>query len=390
MATGIRTFFRSFLGGNSERIEISSAEYAEEIESAAIEAYALTTVIDLIVKMLASCELKVFDNNKPVKNMTWYRLNVQPNRNQTASEFWSEVWKKLIFFGEVLIVPRYNSELIIADSFTKTPYVAYDTVFDNIDREGFDLGRKDMSEVFYLSYQNPQAKIALSAVLKNYSKLINNTGDAVINDSGIKGTLNITQQAQANKLDFEEKFKDLMNNYFRSWFKNKNAVLPLWGGMTFTPSQVKGNATTSRVSEYQALFSDAVRRTAAAFGVAPALLTGEVAGIDEALSFTLTSCISPNAEALSTMLTAKNFSMNDVLKGCRIVADVSTIEHTSIFRIAQSLDKLIASGMYSVDELREKVGDYAFNVDWSSEHWMTKNYDSIETVLRGEGGDNYD
>lgn len=385
--TGIRTFFRSFLGGNSERIEISSAEYAEEIESAAIEAYALTTVIDLIVKMLASCELKVFDNNKPVKNMTWYRLNVQPNRNQTASEFWSEVWKKLIFFGEVLIVPRYNSELIIADSFTKTPYVAYDTVFDNIDREGFDLGRKDMSEVFYLSYQNPQAKIALSAVLKNYSKLINNTGDAVINDSGIKGTLNITQQAQANKLDFEEKFKDLMNNYFRSWFKNKNAVLPLWGGMTFTPSQVKGNATTSRVSEYQALFSDAVRRTAAAFGVAPALLTGEVAGIDEALSFTMTSCISPNAEALGTMLTAKNFSMNDVLKGCRIVADVSTIEHTNIFRIAQALDKLIASGMYSVDELREKVGDYAFNEDWSSEHWMTKNYDSIQTVLNGEGGD---
>lgn len=387
MTTGIRTFFRSFLGGNSERIEISSAEYAEEIESAAIEAYALTTVIDLIVKMLASCELKVFDNNKPVKNMTWYRLNVQPNRNQTASEFWSEVWKKLIFFGEVLIVPRYNSELIIADSFTKTPYVAYDTVFDNIDREGFDLGRKDMSEVFYLSYQNPQAKIALSAVLKNYSKLINNTGDAVINDSGIKGTLNITQQAQANKLDFEEKFKDLMNNYFRSWFKNKNAVLPLWGGMTFTPSQVKGNATTSRVSEYQALFSDAVRRTAAAFGVAPALLTGEVAGIDEALSFTMTSCISPNAEALSTMLTAKNFSMNEVLEGCRIVADVSTIEHTNIFRIAQALDKLIASGMYSVDELREKVGDYAFDEDWSSEHWMTKNYDSIQTVLNGEGGD---
>lgn len=387
MTTGIRTFFRSFLGGKpDERIEISSAEYAEEVENAAIEAYALTTVIDLIVKLLASCELKVFEDGKPKKNHTWYQLNVLPNRNQTASEFWSEVWKKLIYFGEVLIVPR-NEELIIADSFTKTPYVAFDTVFDNIDRDGFDLGRKEMNEVFYLSYQNPQAKIALSTILKGYSRLISNTADAVVNDSGIKGTLNITAQAQANKLDFEEKFKDLMNNYFRSWFKNKNAVLPLWGGMTFTPSQIKGNATTSRVSEYQALFSDAVRRTAAAFGVAPALLTGEVAGIDDAMSFTLTSCISPNAEALSTMLTAKNFSESEVRSGCRITADVSTIEHTSIFRIAQSLDKLIANGMYSVDELREKVGDYAFDEAWSTEHWMTKNYDSIQTVLNGEGGD---
>ena len=40
------------------------------------------------------------------------------------------------------------------------------------------------------------------------------------------------------------------------------------------------------------------------------------------------------------------------------------------------------------DKKNEQVvnSDYAFNEAWSTEHWMTKNYDSIDNVLNGEGG----
>jgi len=378
ITTGIRTFFRSFL--SDKAVEITPADYAQDAETAAIEAYALNTVIDLVAGLLASCELRIFENGQPVKRWLWYRLNVLPNRNQTAAEFWLEVWRRLLFFGEVLIVPREpTDELIIADSFTTEPYIAFDTVFSNISRDGFELGRRTMSEVYYLNRRSPRTQSALANILAGYSKLINSAADAVSNDSGTKGILNITAQAQQAQ-GFEERYKTLMNDYFRSWFKNKNAVLPLWGGMTFTPSQTKSTSSTSRVTEYKTLFDDAVKRVAAVYGVAPALLSGDVAGLDEALNYTFTGCIDPLAKAMSTMLTARNFDDRDIVSGSRISADTSCIEHTGIFRIAANIDKLLSSGMYSIDELRERLGDHALGEDWSEMHYLTKNYDGIEAT----------
>ena len=58
--------------------------------------------------------------------------------------------------------------------------------------------------------------------------------------------------------------------------------------------------------------------------------------------------------------------------------------HIDIFDIAEKIDKLIASGMYCIDELRKKLGDAELNTEESRKHFITKNYEKLDGL---EGGD---
>ena len=55
--------------------------------------------------------------------------------------------------------------------------------------------------------------------------------------------------------------------------------------------------------------------------------------------------------------------------------------------IAEKIDKLISTGMYSIDGLRRKVKDIALNEEWSGKHWITKNYSEITQIDSGGGGE---
>ena len=55
--------------------------------------------------------------------------------------------------------------------------------------------------------------------------------------------------------------------------------------------------------------------------------------------------------------------------------------HIDIFDLATSIDKLIASGFLSIDEVREKVGLRGFNEEWSTLHWMTLNNTTAEAAV---------
>ena len=61
--------------------------------------------------------------------------------------------------------------------------------------------------------------------------------------------------------------------------------------------------------------------------------------------------------------------------------------HIDVFEIAEKIDKLISTGMYSIDELRSKISDTILNTDWSDKHWITKNYSEITQIDNLEGGD---
>ena len=56
--------------------------------------------------------------------------------------------------------------------------------------------------------------------------------------------------------------------------------------------------------------------------------------------------------------------------------------------MADKLDKLIASGIYCIDEARRRCGLPELNTPWSQRHYITKNYDSVENTLDPlEGGE---
>lgn len=379
--------FRSFVARlfNFKEEEIILTEEQKEKESGVmIESFALTTVISVIAALLAKCEFVTYENGKPVKGDLWYILNVKPNPNQCKTEFWQEYFSKLLLKMDALIIP-VNDKLIIADGFSKTDNVLYGSVFTDVYRDDFTFRETfPADDVFYLKYSNANVNRIVMNIVNGYSELISETSDRYYKSGGQKGIVEVDPIARGNA-NFEESFKKLMNQTFRPFFKSRDAVLPLTRGYKYVPLDSKTTKTTSDVSDFKNLFDDALKRCAQAYRISPALVSGDISGIEEGLNYTLTACIDPLARMAGEMLTARNYRARDVVSGGRsIKLDTTAIKHMDIFDMAGNIDKLIASGFYSVDEARHGAGIYEIGEEWSGRHYITKNYEDIQHAEGGE------
>lgn len=379
----LKAWLRKLLGMPAEEITVTSEQYDQNRRKMAVEAFALNTTISLISALISKCEIKTFDKWKPVKGNEWYLLNVKPNLNQSKCEFWEEFYNKLLFKSNALIVPM-NGNMVIADGFNINSNVISDSEFTDIYIDDLTLSRSyRSSDVFYLRYTDVSSKDIVRSVLDSYAGLMDTTADYYTNCKGLKGTLEVPAHARGQP-DFEEKYKKLMNDYFKSFFKAKNAVLPLFYGMKFNQTTATSSKNISEVTDYKNLFDDAVKRCAQAFRIAPSLISGDVAGIKEGLDYTLTACIDPLAEMVSKMLTAQNYSRREVIDGGKYIEiDTKAIKHFDIFEMAGNIDKLISSSFASVDEVRELTNMYTIGEEWSESHYMTKNYQKTK-ALGGE------
>lgn len=362
---------------------IDITEYRQTQNDIALEAFALFTVIEMISGLISKCEFRTYDKNKEIKGLEWVSLNVRPNRNQNSTQFWQEVVNKLLYYKEVLILD-IGGEKIIADDFNKQEFGILETVFSNVSRKNLTFNRIfRMSEVYYLQYSNADSQTLIDSIFSLYQKLITSASVKYERSGGEKGVLNISGKAKGDP-HFEEKFKNLMTNYFKSYFENKNAVLPLWEGFEYHANTSDSSKKYSNeISDIKVLIDEALARSAQVFRIPPALVKGDVAGIKEAYDVMLTNCIDPIANMISEELTGKQFTAEQIADGYSIEADTSCIKHIDIFDIATNADKLKASGILNTDEIRRSAGQKELNEDWSGQYVMTKNYTSVDLALKG-------
>lgn len=382
---GIRSFFKNFLEKKTVITNMSRAEYTEDSEeSVMMDTFALFAVIEFAAALMANCEIKTYYKGEERKGNEWVRLNYKPNRNQTASEFWREYFCKLFYEGQALAV-EVGENLIIADTFSYEEKAVIESYFTQVSRGDFTFSQDfNISDVLFLKYENAGIQEIKKGLFDRYDKLAAGLLKQFETD-GIKGSLQISAQAAGDK-DFEKRYTELMDNRFRSFFKQKNAVIPLWAGMTFTPingASRYGEGQNRMVSEVTELFSEVMIKAATAMHISPVLIRGEVTGIKEALDLTLTTCVDPIAKMISECLTIKQFRPEEIAAGNHIVVDTTQIKHVDIFDIAANVDKLIASGYYSIDEVRTRAGDQPIGETWSKRHYITKNYQIAANTAEG-------
>lgn len=122
--------------------------------------------------------------------------------------------------------------------------------------------------------------------------------------------------------------------------------------------------------------------TARGFGIPSVLVQGEVAGISDVVTHWLTTCIDPLAAQISEELNRKLYGRRVWQRGDRVNVDTSTIQHFDILSNADKIEKIVESAAWSINELREKVGDSTITEDWANIHWMTKNIATVEAIAR--------
>lgn len=383
-----RSFLTDFFRAPTINVSVNGDGYADsQLTTATVAHFATFAVIEIIAGICSKAEYKVYQKNKEFKGAEWYNLNVKPNVNQSSTEFWREAVANLLYAGEVLIVP-IGTQKIIAEGFTPTEYALRETTFTGIYRNGFTFNKAyKASEVIYIKYSNADVTVLLNGIYATYTKLFDEATNKYIASGGQKGTLEIPSAAMGAP-DFENKYKDLLNNRFKSFYKAKNAVLPLWNGMKYTPAGTNATAkSSSEIADIKALFDESITRAAQAYKFPPQLVRGEVSGINDALDYMLTICIDPLLNCISEELSGKEFSQDEYLNGNYIEADTTNIKHVDIFSLAPNVDKLISSGFANIDETREKAGMKATGEEWAKKHYITKNYENIENLNAAGGGE---
>ena len=345
-------------------------------------AYALHVVIDLIASIMSNIEFKVYgENDVEKKSVNWVKLNVHPNRNQTSTEFIKELTKKLLL-GDVLVV-LIDDQYIIADDFTITEKAIVDNVFTNVRKGDYTFRDKKFkaSDVIYLRYGNDAINHIIEGITEMYEKLIGTASDKYARSGEEKGVLTI-DQAERGRKDFNEIYEDIVNNRFKTFFSRGNHVLPLFNGYSYVSNTAEATKKYSNeITDVKTLFEDAISRVAQAFKVPVGLIRGDVAGIKDAYTMFLTNCIDPLAHMIGEEFTYKIYSEDQIIDGYAIEADTTNIKHIDIFDLATSIDKLIASGFLSIDEVREKAGLRGLNELWSTVHYMTLNYTTAEAAV---------
>lgn len=352
----------------------------------ALDAYALFTAVHLISGLISGCEFRTYRNGKEQRSAEWYSLNVRPNRNQNAAEWKRELVSRLLLYGEVLVVQTFDDQLIIAEGFNRTEYAVIGDVFEQVSRAGYTFPRSYRADdVIFLQSPVNARNAWLQQTMTVYERLMQSAADRFQKAGGERGILNISSVA-AGSSDFEAKFNKLMNQYFKSYFSGKNAVLPLFDGYNYS-SQASGSSSgtyTNDLSAVKTLADEAISRAAQLFGIPPSYIRGDAAGISESQKAALTNCIDPLAAMISAEFTAKKHTRDEVTDGSCIAVDTGSILHHDLIADAGNADKLIGSG-WSLNEVRRQFGQTALPDTWADSHFITKNYQVMN--IAAEGGE---
>jgi HK97 family phage portal protein len=185
----------------------------------------------------------------------------------------------------------------------------------------------------------------------------------------------------------KEAFDALVNEKISKWLTSDNAALPLGEGQEWKElTQKTYNNESTR--DIRAQIDDISDFTAKAFGIPPALLRGDVQGTKDALENFLTFCIDPLVDMLAAEINRKRSGYSGYSTGTYVKIDTKAIKHVDLLSVSNAIDKLVGSGAFCVNDIRELVGEPIIDETWAWEHFITRNYMPFQEALKQlEGGE---
>lgn len=360
----------------SEIVVTGGGTYVPAEMNVQLRRMALNICMDYIASAVSKCEFRTFLRGKEVFGEEYYLWNVAPNANQTSTEFWREVVYRLYSDREALIVPIGGS-LIIAEGFSKEERAVAPTIFTNVSRGTFSIGRPLTSETaIYLSLPGELSPGTLTAgVTDLLEETLSEAVDKYRHEGGEKGTYEYDADRMGDK-EYNAAVNQALNEDFKEYYSAKSAVLPIYAGTKYTQFTNSSGQKTSIVGDINSLIKQAIEVMAQSLKLAPALVLGNVADTKTAVDNTLTFCIDPLLNMITESINSVRYG-KAVLEGSYIQADTSCIKHLDALSIAGDLDKLKSAGLFNTNEIRRKVGEPRINKPWADEYSLTKNYENI-------------
>lgn len=333
-----------------------------------------------IAGTISKCEFLVYENGQEVKNELYYALNVSPNNNQNSSQFLNKLIHTLFDKNEVLVIQRGN-RLYIADGFTINEQPLHDNIFENIVVENQPIAKSvKASDAFYFQLDDDGVKKFIDGMFETYSQLVSCAVASYKRGRGQKYKL-VLENIQAGDKKFAEQYNSVIKEQLKAFIESDTAVYPQFRGQDLVELPQSGETSSDLISLRKEMFD----LVAQAFKIPLPMMYGNITNMQEIVKVYLTFCIDPLADLISEELTRKTNTFKTWQGGKNFIkVDTSRINHVDIFEVADKADKLIASGVACVDEVRKVLDWQELGTEFSQKHWITKNYSDVSESLTGE------
>ncbi|KZB89932.1 phage portal protein [Bacillus sp. VT 712] len=353
----------------------------ETIHRAYLKKMALETCLNFIGRTISQSEFRMVKENKRVFNDWDYLLNVRPNTDQSAADFWHSFIYRLIDENEILVVLTDDNNLLMADSFTRDEYAIYPDVFREVTVKDYMFKRTfRMDEVIYITYNNEKLTRFMDGLFSDYADLFSRMLEISLRKNQIRGTVGI-DSTQSLDTESQTKLQNFINKLFNSFRKNSVALVPKLKGFEYD-EVANGEGSGQSVEELAKVKKSLIDDIANILGIPNALIHGELAEYDTSIKAYIKFCIDPLVKKVKDELNAKLLSKEEYQQGFKL--EVRGIAELNPLELADAVDKLRASGVYNGNEIRVKLGDEPKDIPSLEEYVLTKNYESKDTDKGGE------
>ncbi|WP_455430779.1 phage portal protein [Peribacillus butanolivorans] len=340
---------------------------------------AIQTCINMIGRTISQSEFYVKKDKKIVKDEMYYRLNVRPNPNMSASQFWQTVVHKLIYDNECMIIQSDTEDLLIADSFTRIEYALVNDSFKDVTIKDFTFSRTfQMSDVIYLEYSNKKLSTMFDGLYADYGELFGRIIEFQKRKNQIRGVVDI--EAVSDKTEKgQEKLQNYINKIYKAFSGKSVAIVPQQKGFKYEEMK---NSQSQSVDEVNKVINGFLNQVAKALGIPIALLHGDMADVEKPTRNYMTYCIDPFLKKIKDELNAKMIDKTDYLAGKKM--ETKRVSYSNMFDVAAAVDKLRSSGVANGNELREELGLERVEDDpMLDKYVITKNYQESSDALKG-------
>lgn len=343
---------------------------------------AIETCISMIARTISQSEVRFKNGKETVKGELYYRFNVKPNPNMTASMFWQTVIYKLVYDNECLIIKTDTDDLLIADDFMKNEYAIFEDTFSNVVVKEYEFKRTfKRSEVFYLEYGNEKLSTLIDSLFADYGELFGRLVEFQKRKNQIRATVDI-EASIAKDEKSHQSVQEYIDKVYKAVHEKATAVIPQQKGYTYTEHS-KNQGTGQSVDEINKVTDGFLEQVARALGIPVALLRGDMADIEKPTRNYMTFCIDPLLKKIKDELNGQLFTKNEFLEGQRV--DIRRVTYSNMFDVATAVDKLRASGVANGNELRDALGLEQSDDPLMEKYFITKNYQETSEALGGGG-----
>lgn len=357
----------------------------DESARAYLKIMAKNTVLDFVARTMSTLEVK-FKNKDGTADWE-YILNVRPNNDMSAATFWEKFFYRLMDDNEVLVIFTEDNQLLIADDFSRTEYAVYDDVFTGVTVKNYVFQKSfNMSDVIYIEYNNDKLDRFTKGLFEDYSELFGRIIEIAMRNNQIRGSVSIDATATANEKKDEngktrtEKLQEYVDKIYQAFKTKSVAIVAKVKNIDYEEYTNKQGVSNQSLDELNKMKTSLIDDVANAIGVPTALIYGEKAELDSNLQAFRKLCIAPLMKKLQDELMAKIITKKEYKNGERI--KVSKVLPVSILENATQIDKIVSSGTFLRDEVRE-VTDYDPLPNGEGQQLiMTKNYEKVK------GGEN--